>query len=81
MISNKKPDKTLFSQTLKRIKMTRINSEIQYEKALERVDELLQEVDNQTSENDKNFIEPDLLSDLVAEYEEKYFPVEKPSLP
>lgn len=61
--------------------MTRINSEIQYEKALERVDELLQEVDNQTSENDKNFIEPDLLSDLVAEYEEKYFPVEKPSLP
>ena len=61
--------------------MTRINTEIQYEKALERVDELLREVDNQTSENDKNYIELDLLSDLVAEYEEKYFPVEKPSLP
>ncbi len=61
--------------------MAKISTGIQYEKALERVDELLQEVDNQTSENDKNFIELDLLSDLVAEYEEKYFPVEKPSLP
>lgn len=58
--------------------MAKISTEIQYEKALERVDELLQKVDNQTSENDKNFIELDLLSDLVAEYEEKYFQVEKP---
>jgi HTH-type transcriptional regulator/antitoxin HigA len=61
--------------------MAKINTDIQYEKALERVDELLQIVDNQTNENDKNYIELDLLSDLVAEYEEKYFPVEKPSLP
>lgn len=46
--------------------MTRIKTEKQYEKALEKVDELLRHVDNQTSENDKNFIELDLLSDLVA---------------
>jgi len=43
---------------------------------LERVEELLLKVDNQTSENDKDFVELDLLSDLVAEYEEKYFPVD-----
>jgi len=61
--------------------MAKISTEIQYEKALKRVDELLQEVDIQTSENDKNFIELGLLSDLVAEYEERYFAVEKPSLP
>lgn len=60
--------------------MAKISTEIQYEKALERVDELLREVDNQTPENDKNYIELDLLSDLVAEYEEKYFTVKKPSL-
>ena len=61
--------------------MTKINTKIQYEKAMERVEELLLKVDNQTPEYDKNFVELDLLSDLVAEYEEKYFPVEKPSLP
>jgi len=61
--------------------MAKINTEIQYEKALERIDELLLLVDNQTSNKDKNFIELDLLSDLVAEYEEIYFPVQKPSLP
>jgi HTH-type transcriptional regulator/antitoxin HigA len=61
--------------------MAKINTEIQYEKAMERIDELLLVVDNETSENDKSYIELDLLSDLVAEYEEKYFLVEKPSLP
>ena len=65
----------------KNFTMAKINTEIQYEKALERVDELLRVVDNETNENDKNYIELDLLSDLVTEYEEKYFPVEKPSLP
>jgi hypothetical protein len=32
--------------------MTKISTEIQYEKALERIDELLNIVDNQTSEKD-----------------------------
>jgi HTH-type transcriptional regulator/antitoxin HigA len=71
----------LIAQQFKNLTMAKISTEIQYEKALERVDELLREVDNQTSENDKNYIELDLLSDLVAEYEEIYSPVEKPSLP
>jgi len=60
--------------------MTKINTEKQYEKAVERVEELLQVVGNNTSENHKDFIELDLLSDLVAEYEEHYYPVSKPAL-
>ncbi|WHF51120.1 helix-turn-helix transcriptional regulator [Chryseobacterium gotjawalense] len=52
----------------------------QYEVACERIEELLKTVGNETSQDDKNFIELDFLSDLVADYEEKYFPVEKPSL-
>jgi len=66
---------------LKTLKMTKIKTENQYEKSLERVEELLKVVGNETSESDKNFIELDLLSDLVAEYEEEYHPVKKPSLP
>jgi len=61
--------------------MTKIKTENQYEKAIERVEELLQIVNNETSETDKNFIELDLLSDLAAEYEEEYYPVKKPTLP
>jgi HTH-type transcriptional regulator/antitoxin HigA len=38
-------------------------------------------VNNKTPEYDKNFVEFDLLSDLVAEYEEEHFPVEQPTLP
>jgi len=60
--------------------MAEIKNEIQYKKALSRVDELLQVVDNETSTEDQNFVELDLLSDLVAEYEERYYPVKKPSL-
>ncbi len=55
--------------------MAKINTEIQYKKSIERIDELLQIVDNKTPEYDKNYIELDLLSDIVAEYEEEYLPV------
>ncbi len=55
-------------------------TKIQYEVSCERIEELLKVVGNETSQNDKNFIELDFLSDLVADYEEKHFPVEKPSL-
>ncbi len=61
--------------------MAQIKDENQYNKALERIEELLSSVDNTTPEYDKDFVELDLLSDLVAEYEEKYHPIEKPSLP
>ena len=61
--------------------MATINNEIQYEKAVERIDELLLKVDNTTPNDSKDYVELDLLSDLVAEYEEQYFPVKKPTLP
>ena len=55
-------------------------TEKQYKVACERIEELLKTVGNETSENDKNFIELDFVSDAVADFEEKYFPVETPSL-
>jgi HTH-type transcriptional regulator / antitoxin HigA len=60
--------------------MARINTEMQYDKAIQRIEELLQVVGNDTPEDDKYFVELDLLSDLVAEYEEQYYPVSKPTL-
>lgn len=60
--------------------MVEIKSAIQYQKTLVRVEELLQVVGNNTLPDDQNFIELDLLSDLVAEYEEKYHPMVKPPL-
>lgn len=61
--------------------MASIKTEKQYEKALERIEELLRLVGNDTPADDKDFVELDLLSDLVAEYEELNFPVAQPSLP
>ena len=52
----------------------------QYKVAYERIEELLKVVGNETSENDKNFIELDFLSDLVADFEEDNLPIEIPSL-
>ena len=60
--------------------MTRISTEIQYDKAVQRIEELLQVVGNDTPEDDKNFVELDLLSDLVAEYEEQNYTVSQPTL-
>ena len=49
-------------------------TEKQYKVACERIEEFLKIVGNETSENDKNFIELDFLSDAVADYEEKNYP-------
>jgi HTH-type transcriptional regulator/antitoxin HigA len=45
-----------------------------------RIEELLRIVGNDTPPDDKYFIELDLLSDLVADYEEANYPVEDPEL-
>ncbi|HLN74872.1 MAG TPA: helix-turn-helix domain-containing protein [Prolixibacteraceae bacterium] len=60
--------------------MAEIKNEIQYQKSLERIEELLQVVGNETPKENKDFVELDILSDLVAEFEEKYYPIAKPSL-
>ena len=60
--------------------MAKIKTEKQYEAACARIDELLKVVSNDTQSDDKNFLELDLISDLVADYEEEHFLVEAPAL-
>ena len=57
-----------------------IKNEQQYNAACERIEELLKIVGNDTPTYDKNFIELDLISDLVADYEEAKYPVKEPEL-
>lgn len=60
--------------------MTKIETEKQYKVVCERVEELLKVVNNNTPPDDKNFIELDLLSNLVADYSEEHFALEEPTL-
>ncbi len=60
--------------------MAEIENEMQYEKLFERIEELLKIVGNETPMTDRYMIELQLLSELVAEYEEKHYPIEPPSL-
>jgi HTH-type transcriptional regulator/antitoxin HigA len=60
--------------------MAQIKSEQQYEAACQRIEELLKVVGNDTPADDKNMLELDLLSDLVADYEEEHYPIAAPTL-
>lgn len=60
--------------------MVKIKDKKQYDAACARIEELLKVVSNNTPTDDKNYLELDLLSDLVADYEEEHFPVETPLL-
>lgn len=55
--------------------MKAIKNKADYNKATKQMEELLKFVGNDTSPNDKNFIKLDKLSDLIADYEEKYYPM------
>ncbi len=57
-----------------------IHTEKQYNAMCERIEELLPLVTNDTPIDDKNFIELQLIPELVANHEEVKYPVEKPSL-
>jgi HTH-type transcriptional regulator/antitoxin HigA len=57
-----------------------IKNEKQYNAACEGIEELLKVVGNDTSPDNKNFIELDLLSGLVADYEEAAYQVKEPVL-
>ena len=50
--------------------MKAIKNKADYEKANKRLEQLLLVVGNDTPKTDKNFIELDKLSDLIADYEE-----------
>jgi HTH-type transcriptional regulator/antitoxin HigA len=58
----------------------RIKNEEQYRVLLKRVDELMDIVNEDTPKNDPDFVELDLLADLVEEYEIYCYPVGKPTL-
>jgi len=60
--------------------MRSIKTKKEYEVLCKRIEELLLVVDNKTSTDDKDFIELDLLSDLVADYEEEHITVTPPTL-
>lgn len=60
--------------------MTKIETKKQYKVVCERVEELLKVVNNNTPPDDKNFIELELLSNLVADYSEEHFALGEPTL-
>lgn len=60
--------------------MAKIKTEKQYKAACARIEELLRVVGNDTPTDDKNFLELDLISDLVADYEDEHYPIKTPSL-
>ena len=55
--------------------MVKITSEIAYKATMERIEELLPLVDDNTPLDNKNLIELDLLSNLVADYEDEHLPI------
>ena len=59
--------------------MSKITKE-QYEFALQRIEELLPLVGDNTPTNARNSIELTLMSDTVIEYEKEHFPIGKPTV-
>ena len=60
--------------------MRTIETKEEYIAITNRIEALLALVNNNTPSNDPNFIELDLLSDLVADYEETIDPIKAPTL-
>lgn len=52
----------------------------QYEFALQRIEELLPLVDDNTPANERNAVELTLMSDIVIAYEKEHFPINKPTV-
>lgn len=59
--------------------MSKITKE-QYDFAMERVEELLPLVDDNTPANDKKSVELSMMSDIVIAYEKEHYPIEKPTV-
>ena len=57
-----------------------LQTEKEYNAIVGRVEELLQNPDNIENRDAKGYVELNLLSDLVADYEERHYPVKKPPL-
>jgi len=61
--------------------MTKIENDKQYKVLMERIEELLPLVAEDTPMTDKNLVELELLSNLAADYDEAHYPIKTPSLP
>lgn len=60
--------------------MAAIKNEQEYNATMQRIEELLLLVDDDTPVTDKNYIELDLLSDLIADYEDIHYSISDPTL-
>lgn len=60
--------------------MAQIKSEAAYRAALKRIEELLPLVNDNTPEDDPHYLELDMISDMVEEYEDIHYPISKPTL-
>ena len=60
--------------------MAQIKSEAAYRAAMNRIEELLPLVNDNTPLDDSNYLELDMLSDMVEEYEDIHYPIGKPTL-
>jgi len=60
--------------------MTKIENERQYKALMEKIEELLPLVTDNTPLDDMNLVELELLSNLVADYDEVHYPIKTPSL-
>ena len=60
--------------------MEKIESKKQYEEALQKIDALLLKIGDKHSYDNPDFVMMDRLSDLVADYEDRVYKIETPSL-
>ncbi len=60
--------------------MKAIETEAQYREALKKIDELMVKVGDNHSYDNPEFVMMDRLSDMVADYEDKHYIIELPSL-
>lgn len=60
--------------------MAAIENKEQYDWAVNRVEQLLPLVNDDTPKNDPNSIELELLSNMVADYSDKHYTIGEPSL-
>ena len=60
--------------------MKAVETKKQYEEALKKIDALMIKIGNNHSYDNPDFVMMDRLSELVAQYEDKHFKIETPSL-
>lgn len=60
--------------------MIQIETENQYNEALEKIEALMTKLDGDHSFDNPEFVMMDRLSDLVADYEDKHYAIEVPKL-